>query len=261
MLSLTFRRRHDAAAGPAPTPDPFDRRGWRRSPVTYPGYRLGFEPPNKGLTLPPEVLSPDEIRELMAAPLTKGRTCALRNRALITVGARAGLRSAEALALYPKDVDLDRGRIHVMHGKGDRHRWVGFDPAACEVVAQWLTQRSKLGFDGRHRLFCVVDGPTAGRNLQAPYFRDEIKQLARIAGIDKRTHYHGLRHSYASWLLDHGAPIHVIMRMLGHRSLAITERYAVHLPPQKMIDALNEMKWPALDHAASLQSAHSVLTA
>lgn len=258
---LTFTRRRQDAAAVGQTPDPFDRRGWRRSPVTFPDYRRGYEPPNKGITLPPEVLNPDEIRALLAAPLAKSRTCALRNRALITVGARAGLRSAEALALYPKDVDLDRGRIHVMHGKGDKHRWVAFDPAACEVVAQWLTQRGKLGLDGRHRLFCVIDGPTAGQNLQAPYFRDEIKQLARVAGIDKRVHYHGLRHSYASWLLDHGAPLHVIMRMLGHASLVITERYANHLPPAAMIASLNEMDWPPLDHAAALQRVHSVLTA
>lgn len=259
MLSLTRRARQDAAA--RQTPDTFDRRGYRRSPITYPSYRLGFDPPNKGITLPPEVLSADEIRALVAAPLSRGRTCALRNRALIVVGARAGLRSAEALGLYPKDIDLDNGRIHVMHGKGDKHRWVGLDPEACHVIEQWIDQRAKMGLDGRHRLFCVVDGPTAGRNLQAPYFRDEIKQLARLAAIEKRVHYHGLRHSYASWLLDNGAPIHYIMRMLGHRSLAITERYANHLPPAAMIAWLNKLEWPSLDHAASLQSVHSVLTA
>jgi site-specific recombinase XerD len=245
VLSLTRRRRQDAAA--RQTPDPFDRRGYRRSPVTYASYRLGKEPPNKGLKFPPEVLTPEEIFRLMAACERRGRVAALHNRAMIAIGARSGLRCAEMLALYPKDVDLERGRVAVLHGKGDKARVVALDTGACAIVRQWADQRAKLGFDGRHALFCVVQGPTAGKPVQAPYVRQLVKDLASAAGIEKRVHYHGLRHSYASYLLDKGVPIHFIKRMLGHSSIAITEHYADHISPSKVIEMLHQLEWPSIE--------------
>jgi site-specific recombinase XerD len=142
---LAFRRRN-----PAATVNPFDRRGYLRSPVTLPSYRLGKEPPNKGLKFPPEVLTPSEILYLMTAA-SRGRSCGLRNEALIVIGARAGLRCAEALALYPKDVDLHHGRVHVLHGKGNKSRVVALDPGACAIVRRWMEQRAELGGRPRDR--------------------------------------------------------------------------------------------------------------
>jgi len=256
---LTFTRRRHEAAATRQTPDPFDRRGYRRSPVTFPAYRLGVEPPNKGRKFPPEVLTPEEIFRLTAAAMRRGRLVGLRNAAIITVGARAGLRCAEVLALLPKDVDLDRGRIQVLHGKGNKSRVVALDPGACAMVRRWVEQRVKLGFDGSQALFCVAQGPTAGRCLNAPYVRALMKQLGEDAEIEKRVHFHGLRHSYASYLLDKGVPIHFIKRMLGHSSIAITEHYADHISPSKVIDMLHALEWP--DHAAALHMSHSVATA
>lgn len=251
MLTLTRRR---APRVVAPTPDPFDRRGYPRSPVTLPSYRLGKEPPNKGLTLRPEPLTPDELLRLMVAC---GQDAAgNRNRAMITVGARAGLRSAEMLALYPKDVDLARGRIHVMHGKGDKPRFVDFDPGACAIVKVWSDERAALGFTGQQPLFCVVEGPTAGMNIGAGYVRQLMKDLGVRAGIEKRVHFHGLRHTYASYLLDKGVPMHIIKTMLGHSSVVITERYADHVGPARAMDMVRALvDWP--DHAAALQSSQS----
>src|SRR5579875_2167311 len=115
-MSFIPRRRRAAVipTAEAPAPDPFDRRGYYRSPVTFASYREGKEPPNKRRKFPPEVLTPDEVFALMRA-CGKG-PAGLRKRALIAVGARAGLRCKEALDLYPKDVDLERGHIRVLHG-------------------------------------------------------------------------------------------------------------------------------------------------
>ncbi len=57
----------------------------------------------------------------------------IRNRALIVVMYRAGLRLSEALALKPKDVDPDAGTITVLHGKGERRRVVGIDPGSMAI--------------------------------------------------------------------------------------------------------------------------------
>jgi len=236
---LTFSRRPRAA-----TPDPFDRRGYVRSPVTLPSYRLGVEPPNKGRKFPAEVLTSEEVFRLMAAAVARSRSCGLRNQALIAVGARAGLRSAEALDLYPKDIDLERGRIAVLHGKGNKARVVALDPGACAVVSQWTENRAELGFDGTQPLFCVVNGPSRGYRLHGAYLRETMKKLATDAGIEKRVHYHGLRHHYASYLLDKGVPMHFIKRMLGHSSVVITEHYADHISPSRVIEMLLALDWP-----------------
>jgi site-specific recombinase XerD len=235
------------------TPDPFDRRGYYRSPVTLPAYRLGKEPANKGRKFPPEPLTPEEIYRLMEAC---GRGLAgKRNRALIAVGARAGLRCKEALDLYPKDVDLVRGRVAVLHGKGDKSRVVGFDPGACAIVERWCVERRNIGLNGSHPLFCVIAEPTRGKRLHDAYVRELMHELAAKAGIEKRVHFHGLRHSYASYLMDRGVPIHHIRRALGHTSLAVTERYADHINPAVVVEALRGLEWPA--QAAALQTSQS----
>jgi site-specific recombinase XerD len=242
MLNLSRRRE------PTSTPDPFDRRGYYRAPVTFPAYRLGQEPANKGRKFPPEVLTPEEVFALIDAC---GRGPAgWRNRALIVLGWRCGLRCAEALDLYPKDVDVDRGRVQVLHGKGDKARVVGLDPAAGAIVDRWMVNRRKLGLTGRQPLLCVISEPTKGRRLHDAYVRELMKKLAERAGIEKRVHFHGLRHSYASYLADRGVPTHFIRQMLGHTSLAVTERYMDHINPAVVVETLRALEWPSAEIGA-----------
>jgi hypothetical protein len=82
----------------------------------------------------------------------------IRNRALIVVLYRGGLRLGEALALRPKDVELAAGTITILHGKGDRSRTVGLDPGAAAVLERWLERRRALGIGGRAPLFCTLAG-------------------------------------------------------------------------------------------------------
>ena len=105
-----------------------------QSPVTQPGYHAGRTPANKGIKLPAEILAPDEVNSLMRACSSRAPT-GIRNRALIAILYRGGLRLSEALAVEPKDIDVDRGTVTVLHGKGDRRRTVGLDPGAVAIVA------------------------------------------------------------------------------------------------------------------------------
>lgn len=229
----------------------FDRRGYYRSPVTQPSYRLGKPPANKGMKLPPEVLTSEEMYRLLDAC---GRGPAgRRNRALITVMWRAGLRVGEALALYPKDVDLDNGRITILHGKGDKRRVVAIDPAAAAILERWAAERQKLGLTGRHLYFCAISSPCRGQRLGDAYVRELCKRLAVNAGIEKRVHPHGFRHTYASHLGEQ-LPPHVVQRMLGHTSLAVTVRYLDHLSPSAAIEAVRGVSWPEPDSARSAAS-------
>ncbi|MGH9023642.1 MAG: tyrosine-type recombinase/integrase [Acidimicrobiia bacterium] len=149
----------------------------------------------KGRKLPAEVLTRDEARALIAACSATAPT-GIRNRALLVVLYRGGLRLDEALSLFPKYLDPARGTVRVLHGKGDKARTVVLDPLALAVVERWATERRRLGITSRRRLFCTL----AGGPLDPSYLRQLLPRLARRAGIDKRVHAHGLRHTHAAEL-------------------------------------------------------------
>lgn len=252
------------ALSPSPTPgrhplslesrSPLDRRGARRSPATLPEFRRGRPARNRGMRLPPEPLTQPEMLRLLAAcehglpsrSHPEGHPCdaARRNRALIVVMWRSGLRIGEALALKPGDVDLERGAIRVLHGKGDRDRVAGLDRGGAMLVREWLLERQELGFGGGHPLFCVIRGTSAGEPVGAPYVRELLKGLAVKAGIFKRVHPHGLRHTCAYELGEEGLPVHYIRRHLGHASLTITARYMDHLRPGDVLERIHTRAWP-----------------
>jgi integrase len=234
MLKASISERADAPAH-------LDRRGFKRSPAATAGYRAGEPPLNKGLRFPAEPLTPAECYALIDACEGRAR---LRNRALILLLWRSGLRIGEALALRPKDVELERGRITVLHGKGDRRRVVAIDASAGAAVTEWELRRHELGVGGGAALFCVITAPTVGYPLNDMYVRELLKRLARKAGVEKRVHPHGFRHTYAAYLLEEGVPVHYIRRMLGHSSLEITERYCDHLSPVAALERVAAVRWP-----------------
>ena len=198
------------------------------------------KPWNKGRKLPAEPLTQDEVLALLKGCSNRAPT-GIRNRALIALFYRAGLRVKEALSLMPKDCDLKQGTIRVLHGKGDKSRLVGLDPEASAVLQRWLDRRQRLGINGRHPVFCTLKG----KPLYSAYTRNLMKRLAAKVGIEKRVHPHGLRHTHAYELANEGTPLHVIQQQLGHSSLATTDRYVRHLNPQAVVDVMRGRTWKA----------------
>lgn len=197
-----------------------------------------MSPAKPSRRLPAELLTPGEIRALMAACSHRAPT-GVRNRALIAVLWRAGLRLGEALALRPKDLDAARGTVTVLHGKGDKSRTVGMDAQAFDSVARWLEVRRKLGVGPSAPLFCTL----AGGELSQDYIRALLPRLARKAAVTKRVHAHGLRHAHAHELAMEGKPAHLIRDQLGHSSLSTTDRYLRRLGSQELIDAMRSRTW------------------
>ncbi|MCW3032511.1 MAG: tyrosine recombinase XerC [Solirubrobacterales bacterium] len=182
---------------------------------------------NKGRKFPPEPLTADEAQALIDVIKGNG-PLAMRNRALLALLWRSGVRVSEALALKPADVDLDRGSVRVLNGKGRKDRVSAIDSRATGHLRAWLAVRAGLGLNGRQPLFCTVsDGPNkqVGRALNPAYLRQLLPKLAARAGIDKRVHPHGLRHTHAAELLQRGAPLGVISGQLGHTSVVTTNTY------------------------------------
>jgi site-specific recombinase XerD len=195
---------------------------------------------NKGRRFPPEILTADEVHRLIRAASNRAPT-GIRNRALIVVMYRAGLRVSEALGLRPKDVDRSLGSIRVLQGKGGRARTVGLDPEAFAVLERWLDQRAEKGLNGRHRIFCTL----TGKPLETAYVRGLLPRLAKRAGIEKRVHPHALRHSHAAELARERLPVNLIQAQLGHSSLATTSRYLAHIAPEELVEAMQRRLWSA----------------
>lgn len=195
-------------------------------------------PMNKGRKYPAEVLTESEVAALIKACSPTAPT-GIRNRALISVMYRAGLRVSEALALFPKDVDANAGTLTVLHGKGDKRRIVGLDPGAFAVLARWMDRRAALDLNGRHTVFCTLQGSS----LKPAYVRALLPRLAAKAGIEKRVHPHGLRHTHAAELAREGTPLNLVQAQLGHSSLATTDRYLKHIAPEELVKAMKARIW------------------
>jgi len=197
----------------------------------------GQAPANKGRTFRAEVLTRAEADALIAACSPASRT-GIRNRALLTVLYRGGLRISEALALRPADVDPARGTVRVMDGKGGKPRTVGLDAGAMAAVQRWADARRAAGIR-RGPLFCTL----AGGPVSAQYTRAMMGRAADHAGIERRVHPHGLRHTHAAELVAEGVPMPVIRDQLGHSSLAVTDRYLRDVAPGEVIAAMQRRQW------------------
>jgi len=176
---------------------------------------------------PPQVYTKDELNRILMA--CGGHPNGLRNRAIIMMGYRCGLRCAEALALHRSDIALDQGHVLIQRGKGGKSRRIGLpDDAAAAVRSTWNAEpmRGEWAF------------PTSSAGkLCTSYVRTLLPRLARRANIAKRLHFHGLRHTFAWELSQEGVPMPIIQRALGHSSLNTTAVYLDHLAPHDVINA------------------------
>src|SRR5215475_15810746 len=176
--------------------------------------------------LPAEPLVLTDVEALRGACSRRAPT-GIRNRALLAVLFRSGLRISEALALYPKDIDPNGGMLRVLHGKGNKARTAPLPGDAADAVDRWLECRRRLRLTGRHPLFCTLKGAP----LWDSYVRALCKRLATKAGIEKRVHPHGFRHAWALAQVQSGTSLNAIQQLLGHRSLHTTSVYLQHIAP------------------------------
>jgi integrase len=170
-------------------------------------------------------LTADEVERLLAAIGGNG-PLAVRNRALIALLWRSGLRVSECLSLRPSDVHA--GTINVRNGKGAKQRTATYDSLAVGYLSAWEAVRAGLGLNGRQPLFCsIATGTTrkAGARIDPSYVRQLLPKLADRAGVDKRVHAHGLRHTHASELAHERLRLPAIAAQLGHSSTATTDAY------------------------------------
>ncbi|MBK7614332.1 MAG: site-specific integrase [Burkholderiales bacterium] len=166
----------------------------------------------------PVILSPEEVGRLIAAAPN------LKHQAAMSVAYGAGLRVSEVVSLKVGDIDGERMTLRVEQGKGRKDRYALLSPVLLERLRAWW----RLGHaQGKIRhggwLFPGLD-PTD--HVTARQLNRAVHLAAATAGIDKRITPHGLRHAFATHLLEQKVDIRVIQVLLGHKRLDTTTLYA-----------------------------------
>ncbi len=178
----------------------------------------------------PVVLRPSDAAALAEAPSQMDAVgepsetemaVALRDRAILELLYGSGLRVGEVCGLTLGRVDLDRGRVLVL-GKGSKERDLPLSDFAIEAVETYLDAgRPVLAAEGSEALFFNRRRkPMTPRDARAMVEKYRVRVMS-----DRRVSPHTLRHSFATHLLEGGADIRSVQELLGHASLATTQRY------------------------------------
>ena len=174
-------------------------------------------------------LTAAEAKALLAA--LKKRSMTAHDLALLSLF--SGLRIGEGLALTWADIDLEGGTIFIKDPKNKHNRHAYITAELRAMLARRHKGQSKAA-----KLFSEL-GEAAGYRAVSNHFRSAVKELGLNKGLtDSRQMvvFHSLRHTFASWLVKKGQPLFTVSRLLGHRNIKYTERYA-HLDPEARKEA------------------------
>jgi integrase/recombinase XerC len=180
-------------------------------------------------------LNVDEVFHLLESHTPEG-ALGVRDRAIWEVGYGCGLRASEIVGLNLPAVHLEESWVRVL-GKGHKERQVPLGRKAKRALETYLSRRMELvsGETEDQALFLNYKG---GR-LSTRSLRRLLKDHLIRAGLDTSITPHGLRHSYATHLLDSGADLRGIQELLGHANLSTTERYT-HVSVDRLMEVYDK---------------------
>jgi integrase/recombinase XerD len=193
-------------------------------------------------TLPrllPKALTESQVAALLAAPDVENPT-GLRDKAMLELMYATGLRVSELVGLPAQAVNLRQGALRVT-GKGSRERLVPMGEEAQHWLERYAAQARPVLIGKASSPFLFVDAK--GQPLTRQHFWSTVKRMAIVAGIEpSRISPHGLRHSFATHLLNHGADLRALQMLLGHSSLSTTQIYT--LVAREKLKQLHRMHHP-----------------
>jgi len=180
-----------------------------------------LEAPRTARILPDTLNRDDVIKLIEANDLSKPE--GERNKAVIETLYGCGLRVSELVNLRISNLHFDIGFIKII-GKGSKERWVPVGEMAMNQINTYIRfvrdqQEVKKGNED------IVFLNRRGSKLSRVMIFNVVKQLAKIAGIQKTISPHTLRHSFATHLVEGGADLRAVQEMLGHESITTTEIY------------------------------------
>ena len=192
-----------------------------------------IETPKIGVHLP-TTLTLKEIDKMISNIKLTSKT-GIRNVAIIELLYSCGLRVSELVNLKISDLFFKESLIKVT-GKGNKERFVPISVLSQEYINNYLNEirkHHKIKKNFEDTLFLNERGTNLSRNMIFII----INKLKKKSKINKKIGPHTLRHSFATHLIENGADLITIQKMMGHESITTTERY-LHVNKKHLIDSL-----------------------
>jgi integrase/recombinase XerC len=182
---------------------------------------------------PPRFLDYEEVKKLLDTP-SLDNWFGSRDRAIMETLYSTGIRVSELVALNMDDVDFMGEVVHV-RGKGKKERIAPVSSSALQVIQHYMEYRNKraqydVNFDSK-----VLFVNKFGKRLSTRSVRRKMGKYIKMAGLDSALSPHTLRHSFATHMLNNGADVRSVQKLLGHQSLLTTQIYK-HLTTTKLKD-------------------------
>lgn len=190
--------------------------------------------PCKGVTKPriPEKLplffSHDEFQALLSV-----MECDTDFRDITVFAVNTGCRQREIVELRWNQVDM-QNKMVLLNNQVHRTKWNLVRTVPLNDSAIRVLQRRREVPVGE--FVFTIDR----KKIKQDYLQKWFKKYVREAGLNRGLHFHSLRHSFASWLVQRGVSIYQVSRLLGHRSVAMTEIYS-HLYPEDLRETVDRL--------------------
>ena len=190
--------------------------------LSDPGEKIRL--PRKPKRLPRVILSTTEMRQLMNGPDIRSNN-GFRDRIVLEVLYDTGIRRAEMAGIKTSDLDLDGGYILIRSGKGDKDRVVPLSTRVGNLIRSYLLSVRPSFIQGKDHGYLIPNRWGARMNSNGIWA--VVKRCAIQAGIKKNISTHTFRHTCATHMMKHGAPIRHVQELLGHESLESTQIYTL----------------------------------
>ncbi len=196
-------------------------KGFSRYLITE---KIIFEDPTETLRSPkqwdrlPKALSLEDIKTLFETEI-KSETF-VRDSAMLELMYSSGLRVSEVISSKVNDLNFEAGFLRVF-GKGSKERIVPMNRRAAEKIRKYVLELRPFLLKGRQSPFLFLTN--RGRPMTRQRFWQALKKLGALAGLQITPHT--IRHSFATHLLDGGADLRSVQKMLGHEDISTTQIY------------------------------------
>ena len=181
----------------------------------------------------PEFLTVDEVK-MMLDSFDLSKKDGLRNKAIFNLLYSCGLRVSELINLKVSDINFKEKLLKVK-GKGEKMRLIAIRES-CLTDIQTFLNYTRISRNKIKTNFLFYN--SKGKQLTRQTIFKIIKKAANKSGITKRIYPHILRHSFATHLIENGAPIRTVQQLLGHKNIATTEIYT-HLSQSAALKSYN----------------------
>lgn len=180
----------------------------------------------------PEFLYNDEMVKVLKS-ISTTTPLGLRNMALLELFYATGMRVSEIANLKLEQIDFELNLI-LVHGKGNKDRYVAFGEEAKTALNNYLVEaRKKILLHKTDYGYVFLN--SNGNRITSRGLEYIIKNIFLNAGVSASVHPHMLRHTFATQMLNNGADLRTVQELLGHESISTTQIYT-HVTKQNLCD-------------------------